>query len=153
MVVEPWLQVGAVQAKLTAGLLQQRQGVAAALLRSAEGLQFGVLTEGKAAAWISLGGLFCGAGLWMAKRPGDSNSMAGSSWAAGSSVLRGGASWLFMRSSVAVAHHVDMGDASVEKFAADNSKAKAFIERAGMHLGAEHLLLQAAFLGLADGGS
>ena len=46
-----------------------------------------------------------------------------------------------------------MGNAGVEKFAADDRKAKALIERAGMHLGAEHLLLQTAFLGLADGGA
>ena len=54
---------------------------------------------------------------------------------------------------MAVAHHVDMGDASVKKLAADHGKAKALVERAGMHLGAEHLLLEAALFGLADGGA
>src|SRR3990167_82391 len=93
----------------------------------------------KAAAEISLGALLAWAGLCTVKRPGDSNSMAGSSGAAGSSVLSGGASWLFIGLSVAVAHHVDMGDAGVKKLAADHGKAKTLIERAGMHLGAEHL--------------
>src|SRR3990167_2865997 len=45
--VEPGLQVGAVQAELAPGLLQQRQGVAAGLFWGAESLQVAVFAEGK----------------------------------------------------------------------------------------------------------
>src|SRR3990167_2985166 len=77
--------------------------------------------------------------------------MAGSSAGSWLSVASDGASGFILTSRLlAVAHHIHMGNAGVEVFAADDGKAKPFIESSGLHLGAEHLLLQATLFRFRD---